>query len=189
VSAGDSRFIVQKIAAMSLNHQRYPNRRTVRLQMYDYGQSGDYFVTACTYERAPLFGFILNGKMCLNELGSIVWAEWKKSFTLRPLFEERAFIVMPNHWHGLIHIGGGISNFDKERYEVFSKPQKGTITAMMRGMLSTITSTARKSLGFEDRIWQSRFHEHVVQNSEEYRKIEQYILTNIGRWENDCFYR
>ena len=36
----------------------YPQRKSPRLQGYDYTQSGAYFVTICTHERQHLFGHI-----------------------------------------------------------------------------------------------------------------------------------
>ena len=36
-----------------------PRRKTIRLQHYDYSQSGAYFVTICTAQRQPLFGKII----------------------------------------------------------------------------------------------------------------------------------
>ena len=36
-----------------------PRRKTIRLQNYDYSQSGAYFVTICTAQRQPLFGKII----------------------------------------------------------------------------------------------------------------------------------
>jgi hypothetical protein len=35
-------------------------RRSLRLQGYDYAQSGAYFVTICTHQRLPLFGQVVD---------------------------------------------------------------------------------------------------------------------------------
>ncbi|KXK39159.1 MAG: hypothetical protein UZ09_BCD002001014 [Bacteroidetes bacterium OLB9] len=45
--------------------------------------------------------------MNLSEIGIIAQSEWEKSFELRPdmnLIRDE-FIVMPNHFHAIIHIG------------------------------------------------------------------------------------
>ncbi len=39
-----------------------------------------------------------------------------------------------------------------------------------------------------DSIWQKRFHDHVVRNEHDYRKIWEYIDTNPAKWQEDCFY-
>ena len=38
------------------------------------------------------------------------------------------------------------------------------------------------------RIWQRSFHDHVIRGEDDYRKIWEYIDTNVFKWENDCFY-
>ncbi len=45
------------------------HRRSVRLQAYDYSQAGAYFVTICTFNRACLFGTIVNDELVINDYG------------------------------------------------------------------------------------------------------------------------
>jgi len=178
---------INLLASLIMLSKHLPNRKSARLQQFDYGRSGDYFITVCSRNQVCCFGEIRNEIMCLNDLGAIIWEQWIKSFAMRPLFEDHGFIVMPNHWHGLVRIGGGESNFDPDRYEDFSKPSSNTIQAMLRGMKSAISSQAVK-LGFENGIWQDRFHDHVVKDNEEYHKIKAYIGNNVRNWKGDCFY-
>jgi putative transposase len=51
------------------------HRHSIRLQGYDYSQSGAYFLTICTYGKVHLFGKIVHGEMYLNEFGTIVEEE------------------------------------------------------------------------------------------------------------------
>ena len=37
-------------------------------------------------------------------------------------------------------------------------------------------------------IFQSSLHDHIIRNENDYKKIWEYIDTNVIRWENDCFY-
>jgi REP element-mobilizing transposase RayT len=76
-------------------------RHSIRLQSYDYAQEGMYFFTVCTHNRQPLFGNVMNAEMKLNEFGRVVWDEWRKSVNIRREIELDAFIVMPNHAHGI----------------------------------------------------------------------------------------
>jgi len=48
------------------------DRRTLRLQGYDYAQAGAYFVTVCTQNRECLFGEIVGEEMKLNKAGRMV---------------------------------------------------------------------------------------------------------------------
>jgi len=44
---------------------------SARLQTWDYGWNGAYFVTVCTKNRRHFFGEIFNGAMDLNESGKL----------------------------------------------------------------------------------------------------------------------
>jgi putative transposase len=88
---------------MSYNPE-FHHRRSIRLKGYDYSQEGAYFITLCVRDRGNLFGKIVNGKMVLSEAGKIAYDEWFKTPELRKNIELDAFIVMPNHLHGIIII-------------------------------------------------------------------------------------
>ncbi len=80
------------------------HRRSIRLQGRDYAQAGAYFVTMLTQDRACLFGDVVNGEMQPNGWGDIVrtsWMEIPRHFAHTQL---DAFVVMPNHVHGIIVI-------------------------------------------------------------------------------------
>jgi REP element-mobilizing transposase RayT len=81
--------------------------QTVRMPNWDYGWKGDYFVTVKTWNRIHFFGEIIDGEMHLNEIGQILDSEWDKTPLLRPDMNITLgeFIVMPNHFHGIISIG------------------------------------------------------------------------------------
>jgi REP element-mobilizing transposase RayT len=170
-------------------HSQYPNRQTVRLQQYDYGSTNAYFITACAQNHACVFGDIKNGIMCLNALGARVWEEWFKTFEKRPEFSPGAFTVMPNHWHGIVHIiRQDGDHWNEERIEAFGGSKKDTLATMLKGMKSAVTSFAINELDWNGKLWQRGFHDHVIRNREEYERIEAYILNNTRKWNNDCFY-
>jgi len=82
------------------------HRRSIRLKGYDYTQPGAYFITLCTQNREHLFGAVVEGEMRLNAWGKIAREEWFTTARLRPYvrLDEREFVVMPNHVHGIIWI-------------------------------------------------------------------------------------
>jgi putative transposase len=87
------------------------HRRAIRLRGYDYAQGGAYFVTTVTKDRACLFGEIVDGEMRTNQFGRIVQTEWDELPDHYPGVERYAFMVMPNHVHGIIALvddGGGV---------------------------------------------------------------------------------
>jgi hypothetical protein len=81
-------------------------RRSIRLKGYDYATPGAYFVTVCTHERECLFGDIVDGVMRLNEAGRMVNTVWDEIPAHYPGIDVDAFIVMPNHIHGIVAIVG-----------------------------------------------------------------------------------
>ncbi len=80
------------------------HRRSIRLKEYDYSQAGAYFVTIVTYQREFLFGEIVNAEMKLSLYGEIVEKWWNTIAVHFPNVETGAFVVMPNHVHGIIFI-------------------------------------------------------------------------------------
>lgn len=80
------------------------HRRSIRLRGYDYTRSGAYYVTVCTQDRLPLFGDVVNHVMMPNAMGNIVQRCWDAIPEHMPLVVCDAFVVMPNHVHGIIVI-------------------------------------------------------------------------------------
>jgi len=80
------------------------NRRSIRLNHYDYSQPGSYFVTICTHAKSPLFGEIINGEMVLNDLGKIVEQCMSEILIHYPDVELDKWVIMPNHVHMIIVI-------------------------------------------------------------------------------------
>ena len=83
------------------------HRRSIRLKEYDYAQAGAYFITICTHQRENLFGEIADGVMILNEFGQIAHEEWHKTALIRGEIDLDEFVIMPNHFHGIIWIMDG----------------------------------------------------------------------------------
>ena len=76
----------------------------MRLQGYDYSQADGYFVTIVTQERECLFGETQNDEMILNDAGKMVVKWWNELPDNFPSTTVDAFVVMPNHFHGVILI-------------------------------------------------------------------------------------
>src|SRR3972149_5146321 len=83
------------------------HHRSIRLKEYDYSQTGAYFITICAYNKECIFGDVVDGKIILNQFGEIVKAEWLKTFDIRKNLILDEYIVMPNHFHGIIMIVDG----------------------------------------------------------------------------------
>ena len=132
--------------------------------------------------------------MQLNDFGKIVETEWLKTYELRPdmNLELGEYVVMPNHFHGIIGIGDNQYNTVEEDYDSVSYrknkfgPQSKNLASVIRGFKSAVTTFARKNdIPFD---WQTRFHDHIIRTDDEYYRIADYIINNPGNWQQDKFY-
>ena len=79
-------------------------RRSLRLRGYDYGRPGAYFLTLKTYDKQRLFGTIRSGLMILNEFGRIAQDCWHAIPDHFPHIHLDAYVIMPDHMHGIVWI-------------------------------------------------------------------------------------
>ena len=181
------------------NKYRIPS---ARLQNWDYRWQGTYFITICTQNRENYFGKIVDGNMKLSAIGiiaDIMWHEIKNHETNVAL---DAFVVMPNHVHGIlilagddndkIGIGRGVetlhaTSLPNEKNKSFANisPKSGSVSAIIRSYKSAVTKNAHR-LGFDFK-WQSRFHDHIIRDGKSFENIRNYIFENPMNWENDGF--
>ena len=169
------------------------NRRSIRLQEYDYSQAGNYYITVCTRDRQCLFGVIVNGQMQLNEAGRIVQNVWDDLPQFYQGLELDAFIVMPNHVHGVVVIRAAVGAIHESPLP--SKSSRPTRLADRRRMLlSKIVGRFKMVTSKEinvrrgtpgQPVWQRNYYEHVIRNEASLRGIQQYIVDNPARWEFD----
>jgi putative transposase len=79
------------------------HRHTNRLPGYEYSLAGAYFVTLVVQGSENLFGEVVDGEMRVNLYGqciAILWQNLPRHFPV----EMDAWVVMPNHLHGIIVI-------------------------------------------------------------------------------------
>jgi REP element-mobilizing transposase RayT len=66
-------------------------------------------------------------------------------------------------------------------------PKKGSLASVIRSYKSAVTKYANKNkIPFR---WQTRYHDHIVRNADEFQRIYKYIEENPLKWSNDTFYR
>ncbi|HCR70170.1 MAG TPA: transposase [Anaerolineae bacterium] len=182
-----------KTSSQNISHQR----KSTRMQGYDYSSAGAYFITLVTYQRDMLFGDIKNGEMKLNRHGEIVREEWFKSADIRKeirLYPEE-FVVMPNHIHGIVWIVVDVVGADGVRpieanndvkahghAPLHRKPK--SLSSFVAGFKSSVTKRIRDELN-ETGIWQRNYHDRIIRNERELDAIRKYIEMNPLNWEQD----
>ncbi len=190
--------------------EKYKNKYRIastRLENWDYGWDGAYFITICTRNRENYFGKIENGKMQLSQIGVIADILWYEIKNHAKNIELGEFVVMPNHIHGILILtenGNGTDNGNVETghalslqsslqspsqppktigQQRFQNIGKNTVSSIIGGYKSAVTKHAHR-LNFEF-DWQRNYWEHIIRNENEYNRIAQYIINNPAKWEND----
>ena len=83
------------------NKYRIPS---ARLQNWDYGSNGVYFITICTADRNHYFGEILEMQLNASEMGKLAQQYWIEIPHHFPSVKLGDFVIMPNHIHGILII-------------------------------------------------------------------------------------
>ncbi len=178
------------------------SRRSIRLRGYDYSRAGAYFITLCTQNRQCLFGEIVDGAMRLNPAGRLVADEWMKTAIIRHEIELDEWVVMPNHFHGILAIVDGCCRGDPPVAPKIDRPmttpwtgdppvaptgpKPRSVGAVMAGFKSAVTKRVnewRNTPGAK--LWQRNYWEHVIRNESELNRIREYIRHNPAKWELD----
>ena len=189
------------------NRYRIPS---ARLSSWNYSSNGSYFITICTKNREHYFGEIIDTKMKLSEIGAFANTCWSNIPNHFPHFYLDEFVVMPNHVHGIVMIekpyidnnslprvvetGHALSLRKADTKEVEEKPRhprygnqgRNTISSMVGSFKSAVTKCCNENkMRFG---WQTRFHDHIIRNSDEFYSIRNYIINNPANWKDDKFY-
>lgn len=157
------------------------HRRSIRLQGYDYSQSGAYYVTIVTHGRECLFGEVVNGAMQLNEYGKIVEFTWNDLVNHVNGIELDVFVVMPNHVHGIVVIVGAGS----EPAPTPNKPLS-EIVRQFKTFSARRINDLRNTRGIP--VWQRNYYEHIIRDEKSYQRISEYIINNPVQWQQDELY-
>jgi putative transposase len=181
------------------------HRRSIRLRDYDYSRDGAYFVTICTWQRESLFGEVTDGENQWSNMGQVVqecWAALPEHF---PHVELDAFVIMPNHVHGILvlnddrdivgarhaspDLGEWVRGTDRATHASPLRragPKSRSIGAIVGSFKSAVTK--RINL-FRDNpgkpVWQRNYFERVIRDERELEVIRQYFVGNPSRWEED----
>ena len=73
-----------------------------------------------------------------------------------------------------------------EKYKLSRKPK--SISSFLAILKSKITVSINNLINCKNfDVWQSNFHDHIVRNYDEYKKIYYYIENNPKKWDSDKF--
>jgi len=184
------------------------HRRSIRLQGFDYSSEGAYYVTIVVQGRDCLFGEIVKGEMRLNGYGEIVQKWWYEIANHFQNVDLGAFVIMPNHVHGIIWItderrGEVISPRDNPNKNILNenidgtsnqggdasqpplrKPTLGQIVAYFKYQ-STKEMNRIETDKAITKFWQRNYYEHIIRDEKDLQNKTDYIESNPSLWDED----
>ncbi|HLD27558.1 MAG TPA: transposase [Patescibacteria group bacterium] len=169
------------------------HRRSIRLSGYDYSQPGYYFITICTKNRENLFGEIKRNKMVLSAFGHLVKRHWQQIPRVRRNVALDAFIIMPNHIHGIIVIKqyhvGAIHELPRQRelplYQRAKRRQMLLFKIIGQFKMNSVKQINLYRNSPKTSVWQRNYYEHIIRNERALNRIREYIRNNPTNWQND----
>ena len=162
------------------------HRRSIRMSGYDYAEEGAYFVTVVTHQRECLFGGIADGEMRVDGYGEVVRDEWLRSVQIRREIELDAFVVMPNHLHGIVVIRdvGAHGRAPLPPLAPHRPPRSlGSFVAGFKSAVTKRINEIRDAPGVP--VWQRNYYEHVIRDEDDLDRVRRYIAENPLRWSED----
>ena len=182
-------------------------RKPNRLAGHDYNQAGMYFLTLCALNRQCLFGSCAEGgdlepaNIRLSGYGVAV-QNWILDCASRYSdLTVESYVIMPNHIHLLVSVQNGPSEAPAPTPED-GEPAREQSVCVGGGprtprcqtraneripmFVSALKRMTNKICGCP--VWQRGYHDHIVRNEDDFRRIRQYIDTNPAKWAEDTYY-
>ncbi|MCK4225842.1 transposase [candidate division WOR-3 bacterium] len=160
---------------MSDINKKIPERKQLRLKGYEYSKPGGYFITICTEDR------ILNLKN--RGIRGVVEGAWLKIPEHFDNVELDNYVIMPNHFHGIIRIVGvRFIEPETKKGVINHAPTLGEIIRWFKGR-------AKFEIGErydKDFKWQRNYYDHIIRNENELAKVREYVINNPYRWNEDA---
>jgi REP element-mobilizing transposase RayT len=171
------------------------HRHSIHLKGYDYSKAGLYFITICTQNRECVFGKIAEAEMNMNGYGRIVETEWLNLKIKYPNIELYEFVVMPNHFHGILQIAAVGAGFARPNNK--TRPNANTDEdgageprpyPTLGNMVAYFKYQTTKQINLPVKLWQRNYYEHIIRDEQSYQNISCYIIHNPEKWQDDKFY-
>jgi REP element-mobilizing transposase RayT len=174
--------------------KRKHHRRSIRLPDHDYTSPGAYFVTIRVRGGECLLGEVVDDDMQLNEWGEVAQDCWQAIPEHFDHVEPDAFVIMPNHVHGIVVITHRVASVGAEhaaplparRSQPRTKVEHGSLGAIVRSYKSAVTRRINQLRAMPGTpFWQRNYWEHIIRTRASLNRIRRYIETNPARWAED----
>ena len=133
----------------------------------------------------------------LSKIGQLARECWEEIPRHFPDVSLDAFMIMPNHIHGILVIGDVGARHASPLQNPPPPPKTGTPvhpTGVKKGSIGAIIgsfkSAATKRINELRRtpgepVWQRNYFEHIIRNEKSLNRIREYIAMNPEQWEFD----
>jgi putative transposase len=100
------------------------------------------------------------------------------------------FVIMPNHFHGVIIIKDEPKLQKENMVGTHSRASLRRHPRTLGAIIAGFKSAATKRINEERKmprapVWQSRFYDRIIRNDKELNNIRDYISNNILKWSSD----
>lgn len=149
-----------------------PQRRSIRLRRWNYDGPGWYFITITTRLGWWYFGVNDERGLRLSEPGRMVSESWAELPLRFPFLRLDAWVVMPNHVHGIIHLLPGDSGTRRTVGAIISAFKSLTTVRYVRGI---------RTCGwppFHRRLCHRNYHDRILRTPAALAATRRYIEQN-----------
>ncbi len=188
-----------------------PKRKHPRIKNYNYSDVGAYFITICTQNKQRVLSYIRRragacsrrdegacsrrdeGACSRRSENADEFSNSEEIYTVKYtkygyiaekqlfLLEERyrdvvidSYVIMPDHIHLILFI--------KNRSVITAGASpRPTVMDIICSYKSLTTRECKKN-GFEGKLFQTSFFDHIIRNREDYEKHIKYIYENPMKW-------
>ncbi len=158
------------------------NRKTVRLQEYNYNSVGVYFLTLCTENRRCILSRVVGtgeldgAKIELLPMGAIADKYLRQLSDFYENLSVESYVIMPNHMHILLQVKEG--------------PSGTPVPTLQGSTVSQFVSTFKRFCNREygTNIWQRGSYDHIIRDQADFDQHMKYIYENPFGWLKDEYY-
>lgn len=151
-----------------------------------------------------LFGEVVNDEMVLSDFGHVVQDGWLQLTRHFQNVELDAFVIMPNHMHGILLImdqgesSVGAKHWPPKRVSMQNSmanasplhhdgTKSGSLSAIVQNYKSVTTRKINQLRGLSGKtVWQRNYHERIIRNQRELEAKRSYIANNPMQWALDA---
>lgn len=153
------------------------SRRPSRADWWQYHLPGAYFVTIRVESNSHLLSSVQHQTIELSPVGKIINEIWHAIPEQFPGVQIDTHVIMPDHVHGIVVITQP-QNPNHDGNPMTGELNLGKIIRWFKGR-STFEIRKAKHLPFS---WQRSYYDRIIRDSEEHKRIQEYIVNNPMKW-------